>query len=62
MSKPSKQSKAEEVREFLTSFNDALEKDGFRLRTVHFDRNDDGVVTNVRLSYDEKGKEASHAD
>ena len=57
-----KQNKAESVREFLTAFNNTLEQDGFLLNTVHFERDDNGTLTHVRMSYTETGKEADHAN
>ena len=48
-------SRADSVRAFLSSFNTILEKDGFLLRSVHFDRDENtGRLLCVRLSYEEK--------
>ncbi len=48
---------AEGVRAFLEALNSTLEKDGFLLLSVHFDRNEEtGQLRNVRMSYEEKTK------
>lgn len=55
-------SKSDEVRALLASLNRTLEQEGFYLRSVHFDRDEQtDALRNIRLNYMER-KEADHAD
>lgn len=46
--------KADEVRAFIASMSLLLESGGFLLHSVHFKRNDEGKVEDIRLSYEER--------
>ncbi len=49
------ENKADEVRAFLKAFCATLDKEGFLLKTVHFDREEQtGEITNIRMTYEER--------
>ncbi len=50
--------KADEVRGLLEALSNNLDKQGFFLRSVHFERDEETQeLKNVRMSYAEKGGE-----
>lgn len=48
----------QEVRHFFETANKQFEEAGFCLNNVHFTRDDDGKLTEIRMSYTEEDRQA----